>query len=83
MRPATVEAWQWDGSAEAAELITDWIIDNDGPLAYKHPYENVIVIDGETVTAKPTDWIVRDKFNDFWPLDENLFPGAYAQLVGK
>lgn len=84
VRPATVEAWQWDGSAEVADLIVDWVIDSGGPLdTYLHPYENLIVLGKTTqiAPAKSGDWIVHDSFGDFWPMDEKLFPGAYSQLV--
>lgn len=82
VRPATVEAWQWDGSAEVAELISDWVESNGG-FASPHPYEQMILFGDWIAPAKPGDWIIRDIFGDFWPMDAKLFPGAYAQLVGK
>lgn len=80
-RPTTIEAWQWDGTDECAALIVDWIIDNAGPLAYKHPHEPLIIFDDETAAAQPGDWIIRDQFNDFWPIEDALFPGAYEALL--
>lgn len=80
-RITTVEAWQWNGAPETAELICDWIETNGG-YAAPHPYENVILLGDSVAPAKPGEWIVRDKFNEFWPLDDGIFPAVYRSLVG-
>lgn len=83
-RPSTVEAWQWDGTPECADLIIDWVINSGGPVdTYLHPNENLIILGQTTQTApaKPDDWIVRDKFNEFWPIEPALFRVAYDNLL--
>lgn len=80
-RPSTVEAWYWDGGEETADLIVDWIIESGGPIAYLHPNENLIVIGDDIAPARPGDWIVRDKFRDFWPLADDYFQATYRGLV--
>lgn len=81
-RPSTVEAWQWDGGPETAVLICDWIGSNGG-FAEPHPYENHLILWGseESAPVKPTDWVIRDKFGEFWPLGDDIFPGVYASLL--
>lgn len=78
--PDTVEAWQWDGGAEVAELICDWV-ENYGGFADVHPYEHLIVFGNDVAPAKPGDWIVRDKFGEFWPVGEDIFPALYENLL--
>lgn len=78
-RPVTNEAWQWDGSTEAGELICDWIQDNGG-FAHMHPYENVIVVvDGDS-PVRPGQWVIRDQFNDFYPCPDRTFQAVYVRV---
>lgn len=79
-RPCTVEAWQWDGSRECAAVVCDWVEDNGG-FAAEHPFENLILLGDQIAPAKPTDWIVRDKFGEFWPLGDDVFHGVYQSLL--
>lgn len=79
-RPGTVEAWQWDGGPETAVLICEWIESNGG-FADPHPYEQELILGDNVAAVKPTDWVVRDKFGDFWPLANDVFPGVYMSLV--
>jgi hypothetical protein len=79
-RPSTVEAWQWDGTDECAALITDWIESNRG-FAEKHPHEDLIILGNDVDSVKPTDWVIRDKFGEFWPLPAVIFPAVYASLT--
>ena len=78
-RPGTVEAWQWDGGEETAVLICEWVESNGG-FAEPHPYEQLLVLpDADAV--KPGDWVIRDKFGEFWPLGNDVFPAVYQSLV--
>jgi hypothetical protein len=77
-KPATVEAWKWDGTKEQGRLIVDWM-EASGTPAYLHPYENLIVPDIQYSTAiKPGEWVVRDKFCDFFPLPDDIYRATYA-----
>lgn len=80
-RPSTVEAWEWDGTPECADLIVDWIIENGGPLAYLHPHEPLIILGDDIAPVVANDWVVRDKFGEFWPLAGDVFPAVYRSLV--
>lgn len=84
--PTTVEAWHWDGSAEQAERIIDWITDNDGfsdvrqPAAL-HPYDNVIVLGDGYDCVSPGQWVIRDKFGDFFPLRDTDYRATFQSPV--
>lgn len=78
-RPATVEAWYWDGGDETADLIVDWIESNKG-FAAVHPYEPFIILGRDIDVLRPKSWVVRDRFNDFWPLDDTTFRTVYETL---
>jgi hypothetical protein len=75
-RPATVEAWFWDGGVETADLIIDWIESNKG-FASRHTHENMIVLGDGIEAVRPKHWVIRDQFSDFWPLDDTTFRTVY------
>lgn len=79
-RPATIEAWHWDGSAECGELIADWVESNGG-FAALGPAVNRIYLGPDIFPVQPGDWVIRDKFGDFWPLDDVTFPAVYESLL--
>ena len=78
-RPDTVEAWYWDGRPETAELIVAWI--NDKPktqvVAEYREEDRIIALDWQVEHVKPLHWVVRDKFNDYWPLPNDIFLAVY------
>lgn len=78
-RTSTVEAWQWDGTPECADLIVNWIDQHDGFAHYIE--EHNLIAMHETADVTPTDWVVRDKFGEFWPLGADIFPAVYASLL--
>lgn len=78
-KPTTVEAWRWDGTDEVATLICEWINSNPKTLclAEKHPHEQFIVLGYEYDTVKPGEWVIRDQFNDYFPLPDHVFRAVY------
>lgn len=81
-RASTVEAWQWDGDPACAELICEWIEDNGG-FAAPHTHENLIVLGDNIAPVNPGDWVIRDKFNEFWPIGDDLFPAVYKSILAS
>lgn len=79
-RTSTVEAWQWDGGPETAHLICEWIESNGG-FAEPHPHEDFLVLGNDIDVVNPHDWVVRDKFGEFWPLPATIFPAVYKSLL--
>jgi hypothetical protein len=86
-RPATVMAWHWDGTPEAATLIVDWVNTHNFHEAEKHPHENIILIDPKAPPTmsveplKPKMWLIKDTFGDFYPLPDDVFRATYEHLV--
>lgn len=78
-RPSTVEAWQWNGGPETAVLICEWV-ESKGGFAKPHPNEDLLVLGDNIAPVRPTDWVVRDKFGEFWPLTDDVFPAVYSSL---
>jgi hypothetical protein len=77
-KPTTVEAWQWSGDHAEAGLICEWIAKANGEqYAYLHPHEELIVLGDNYESVKPGQWIIRDQFNDFWPLQDDVFRTVY------
>lgn len=79
-RASTVEAWQWDGSSECGHLIVEWIEDNGG-FAALHPYEDKIILGDNVAPVTPGDWVIRDKFTEFWPIGDDIFPAVYKSIL--
>lgn len=78
--PTTVEAWQWDGSAEQGALIVGWIIDGER-WAMPHPYEDRIILDHNVDAVKPGQWVIRDKYGDFWPISDADYRATFQSPV--
>jgi hypothetical protein len=78
-RPATVEAWYWDGRPETADLIVEWINTTKGSLVEAEYFEEdrVIFLDRNVENVRALHWVVRDQFNDFWPLPNDVFMAVY------
>lgn len=80
-RKSTVEAWHWTGDRAEGELIVDWMLNSSrNGLPYVHPHEDLIIISEDAAAVVPGQWIVRDKYNEFWPLDDDVFHSVYASL---
>lgn len=82
-RPATVEAWRWDGSPQSTAAIIAWVktAEPKGQRAYLHPNDNVLVLGDGFDLVKPGDWIIRDKFNEFFPLPHDVYLTVYESPI--
>lgn len=78
-RPDTVEAWYWDGRPETGVLIEEWINSNPKTqtVADYREEDGIIALDRQVEYVKPLHWVVRDKFNDYWPLPNDVFMAVY------
>lgn len=81
-KPAKVEAWRYDGTPESASAIVGWI-NTEWPEspAYMHPHENIIVLGNDIDVVKPGMWVIRDTFNDFWPLPDDVYHAVYESPI--
>lgn len=75
-RPVEVEAVQWDGTAEGARPIIEWI----GPAArhtdYTGPAILVQTLEG-SMTARSGDWIIKGVKGEFYPCKPDIFAATY------
>lgn len=90
-KPVTIEAMQWDGTAEGATPIINWILDNDGNAYYSclqdtssftcngKPEKHVIdiyTLEG-VMEATRNDWIIRGIQGEFYPCKPDIFEETY------
>lgn len=85
-KPAHVEAMQWDGTAEGATPIIDWVLAGGGTARFRDwAWGNEIVADaGEVLlVAVAGDWIVRKSFGEFVPCTAETFDATYECPEGS
>ena len=86
-KPVVVEAVQWDGTAEGATPIIDWILENDGTANYYGPgkwdngesrasYIKVQTLEGRMLVGK-SDWVIRGIKGGFFPCKPDIFERIY------
>lgn len=78
--PTTVESWQWDGTGVQSVHIVEWIRQNGGH-AERHPYDNRIVLGDDYDSVIPGDWVIRDKFGEFFPLRDADYRATYQSVL--
>jgi len=85
-RPVEVEAVQWDGTAEGATPIINWILDSDATATYRcsnpvrcaqndgdTPHSiSIRTLEGE-MRANVGDWIIRGVKGEFYPCKPDIF----------
>lgn len=90
-KPVEIQAVQWDGSAECASPIIDWVLTGEHAARYKCKGEpcggnknapHVIVIDTleGSITASPSDWIIRGVKGEFYPCKPDVFAATYEEV---
>lgn len=90
-RPVTVDAMHWDGTAEGARVVIDWILQSDGTANYwcRDPdacgahgsavgQHDIMVrtLEGQHI-ASPGDWIIRGVQGEFYPCKPDIFAATY------
>lgn len=79
-RPAKVEAMKWDGT-NTDELVS-WVNRTSAhQTAQLHPHEDFITLGDNVDTVKPGNWVIRDQFNDFYPLPTEVFHAVYEAPI--
>jgi hypothetical protein len=87
-KPVVIEAHFWDGSAEGAGLIIDWILTGEHSARY-HDIHDIVpgaraviaiaTLEG-TITASPGDWIIRGVKGEFYPCKPDIFEATYESI---
>lgn len=85
-KPVVIEAMHWDGTAESATPIIDWVL-NNGSVARFHDNQYVpsltdIAIDTleGVITASPGDWVIRGVKGEFYPCKPDIFDATYEEV---
>lgn len=84
-KPAIVEAFEFDGSAECAQAIALWIGENGGdPVRFVEGEDHVALgidtLEG-AMLARPGWWIIRGVKGEFYPCEPEIFEASYQRLV--
>ncbi|MFB6787656.1 hypothetical protein ACFCWT_13370 [Streptomyces olivaceus] len=93
-KPVEIEAVQWDGTAEGATPIIDWILSRDVTATYRcsNP-ERCAEHDGDTphsivirtlegdMSATVDDWIIRGVQGEFYPCKPDIFAATYEAVA--
>lgn len=94
-KPVEIEAVQWDGTAEGATPIIDWILNSDATATYRcsNP-DRCAENDGDTLhviqihtlegdmTASIGDWIIKGVAGEFYPCRDDIFRATYEAVDG-
>jgi hypothetical protein len=86
-KPVQIEAQLWDGTADGAVPIIDWITAGQGSAEYLDPAEAThrpaIVIDTleGTVYASLGDWVIKGVAGEFYPCKPDIFAATYEAVV--
>jgi hypothetical protein len=85
-RPVVIEAMQWDGTAEDAGPVINWILAN-GPRAARYEDDWTVrpvgiyidTLEG-TMCASPGDFIIRGVQDEFYPCRSDIFVATYEEV---
>lgn len=81
-KPVVVEAVQWDGTANGATPIIDWILEGEQTARYvdyigeEWATLHIDTLEG-TMSALPNDWIIRGVQGEFYPCKPDIFVATY------
>lgn len=89
-RPVTIEAMQWNGTAESATPIINWALSVNGAsiryhehlmdgdmIAHHEPFLWVDTLEGRMI-ARRGDWIICGTKGEFYPCKPHIFAEIYA-----
>lgn len=87
-RPVEIEARQWDGTAEGAGPIIDWILSGDRSARYHDERDaspgarTEIAIDTleGTMMARPGDYVIKGVQGEFYPCKPDIFEATYEPV---
>lgn len=90
-RPVQIEAMQWDGTAEGATPIIDWILSGGGTASFRCVDPNgceagdgsehvlaITTLEG-TMQAGPGWWVIKGIKGEFYPCKPDIFAQSCAE----
>ena len=91
-KPVEIEAMQWDGTAEGATPIIDWVLTNDGVATYRCDsvdgcpgtagthYIAIRTLEGDMLT-NAHDLVIRGIKGEFYPCKPGIFAATYDEVT--
>jgi hypothetical protein len=87
-RPVSIEAVQWDGTAEAASQIINWALETGGSISYwcasgsecreatsSHKLR-ISTLEGD-MDAEAGAWVIKGTEGEFYPCKDSVFQRKY------
>lgn len=86
-KPVQIEAMQWDGTAQGATPIIDWILSHDGNARFDdYTMDSALLLirtlEGD-MAASAGWWIIRGVEGEFYPCKDSVFVATYDRKVGE
>lgn len=81
-KPPLIEAIQWDGTANGAGKIINWILSKDSNARYSSSGSGQIYLDTPedgVVIVRRGDWVVRNTVGEFYKLTTDEFVHTYEE----
>lgn len=81
-KPVVITAMQWDGTAEGALPIIDWILAGGGTVSYSEdlahgwPAFSILTLEGG-MQVGPGDYVIRGVQGEFYPCKPGIFAATY------
>lgn len=79
-KPITVQALQFDGTAEGLVAVSAWMTAHGhagmGGIEGESKVLRIETLEG-TLTASPGDWIIRGISGEFYPCKPDIFAATY------
>ncbi len=89
-KPVVITAMEWDGTAESATPIIDWVLANggtarfscsqpdSGPCRPGKPHSVAIDTLEGSMHASPGDYVIRGVQGEFYPCKPDIFAATYT-----
>lgn len=79
-KPVVIEAVQWDGTAEGAGPIINWVLEGEQVARYLDDATPHILqiqtLEGD-MNATAGDWIIKGVQGEFYPCKPDIFDATY------
>ena len=90
-KPVEISAAKWDGTAEQATRLIEWMLQNGANAKYHCDAEACTGTDEEHViliytlegamTAQHGDYVIRGVANEFYPCKPDIFAASYEEVL--
>lgn len=79
-KPVVIEAMQFDGTPECAEVISRWAARHGKAVWIEYERTLTIQTPGGSMRANLGDWIICNAQGEIWPIKPNTFESTYEEV---